>query len=119
VLRNVTFPLELTGVGIEERNKRLRELLSLVDLLDKEKAYPAKLSGGQKQRVDIVRALATNLKVLLFDEATNALDPKTTTQILDLLKKINKELNVTIVIITHQISVIEKVCDKSCYYSSK
>ena len=112
VLRNVTFPLELDNVGSDERVKRARELLSLVDLLDKEKAYPAKLSGGQKQRVAIARALATNPKVLLCDEATSALDPKTTTQILDLLKKINKELNVTIVIITHQMSVIEKVCDE-------
>lgn len=112
VLKNVMFPLEISNVKKEERIKRARELLSLVDLSEKEKAYPSQLSGGQKQRVAIARALATNPKVLLCDEATSALDPKTTNQILDLLKKINNELDVTVVIITHQMSVIESVCDR-------
>lgn len=112
VYKNVAFPLELIHQSREDIDKRVKELLSLVDLSDKEKAYPSQLSGGQKQRVAIARALATNPKVLLCDEATSALDPKTSQQILDLLKKINRELKVTIVIITHQMSVIENICDK-------
>lgn len=112
VLKNVMFPLEISNVKKEERIERARELLRLVDLSEKEKAYPSQLSGGQKQRVAIARALATNPKVLLCDEATSALDPKTTNQILELLKKINNELGVTVVIITHQMSVIESVCDR-------
>ena len=112
VLKNVLFPLEISKAPTDEAIKRAKELLKLVDLSDKEKAFPSQLSGGQKQRVAIARALATNPKVLLCDEATSALDPKTTTQILDLLKKINRELGVTVVIITHQMSVIENVCDR-------
>lgn len=111
VYKNVAFPLELIHANKEDIDKRVKELLSLVDLSDKEKAYPSQLSGGQKQRVAIARALATNPKVLLCDEATSALDPKTSQQILDLLKRINRELKVTIVIITHQMSVIENICD--------
>ena len=113
VLKNVLFPLEIQKNNTSKDSiERARELLKLVDLQDKEKAFPSKLSGGQKQRVAIARALATNPKVLLCDEATSALDPKTTQQILELLKKINKELGITIVIITHQMNVIESVCDR-------
>ena len=112
VLKNIMFPLEISGVAKDKAIERARELLKLVDLTEKEREYPSKLSGGQKQRVAIARALATNPKVLLCDEATSALDPKTTKQILDLLKKINKELGVTVVIITHQMSVIESICDR-------
>ena len=112
VLKNVLFPLEISGAEKESSIKKAKELLKLVDLSDKEKSYPSQLSGGQKQRVAIARALATNPKVLLCDEATSALDPKTTNQILDLLKKINRELGVTVVIITHQMSVIENICDR-------
>lgn len=112
VIKNIMFPLEISGVENSKSVERARELLKLVDLSEKEKEYPSKLSGGQKQRVAIARALATNPKVLLCDEATSALDPKTTKQILDLLKKINKELGVTVVIITHQMSVIESICDR-------
>ena len=96
----------------EKRIKRAQELLKLVGLEGREKSYPAQLSGGQKQRVAIARALATNPEVLLCDEATSALDPKTTEQILSLLKKINREMGVTIIIITHQMSVIESICDE-------
>lgn len=95
----------------EKRIQRAQELLKLVGLEGREKSYPAQLSGGQKQRVAIARALATNPEVLLCDEATSALDPKTTEQILSLLKKINREMGVTIIIITHQMSVIESICD--------
>ena len=112
VLKNVMFPLEISGVDRSKAIERARELLKLVDLSEKEKEYPSKLSGGQKQRVAIARALATNPKVLLCDESTSALDPKTTKQILDLLKKINNEFGVTVVIITHQMSVIESICDR-------
>lgn len=112
VLKNIMFPLEISGVEKSKAIDRARELLKLVDLSEKEKEFPSKLSGGQKQRVAIARALATNPKVLLCDEATSALDPKTTKQILDLLKKINVELGVTVVIITHQMSVIESICDR-------
>ena len=111
-LDNVCLPLELLKVPKHEREERGRELLKLVGLPDKEDAYPAQLSGGQMQRIGIARALATNPKVLLCDEATSALDPKTTRQILDLLRKINKKFNITIVIITHQMSVVEDVCNK-------
>ncbi len=111
LLKNVTFPLEISGVKKPEAKARALELLKLVGLEDRVKNYPSQLSGGQKQRVAIARALATNPKVLLCDEATSALDPKTTAQILDLLKKINKELGVTVIVITHQMSVIEAICD--------
>ena len=111
LLRNVTFPLEIAGVEKRQAQDRAMELLKLVGLEDRVKNYPSQLSGGQKQRVAIARALATNPKVLLCDEATSALDPKTTKQILDLLKKINQEMGVTVIVITHQMSVIEAICD--------
>ncbi len=111
LLKNVTFPLEISGVDKKTANARALELLKLVGLEDRVKNYPSQLSGGQKQRVAIARALATNPKVLLCDEATSALDPKTTGQILELLKKINREMGVTVIVITHQMSVIEAICD--------
>lgn len=111
LLRNVTFPLEIAGVEKKKAQERAMELLKLVGLEDRVKNYPSQLSGGQKQRVAIARALATNPKVLLCDEATSALDPKTTKQILDLLGKINQEMGVTVIVITHQMSVIEAICD--------
>ena len=109
-LRNVCFPMELSGVKRAEAEKRGRELLELVGLPDKADAYPAPLSGGQQQRVAIARALATDPKVLLCDEATSALDPKTTRQILELIRDINREMGITVVIITHQMSVVKEVC---------
>ena len=112
VLRNVTFPLELSGVSKTEAKERAIELLRMVGLEDRIKAYPAQLSGGQKQRVAIARALATRPKVLLCDEATSALDPNTTKQILELLKRINRELGVTVIVITHEMAVIEAICDR-------
>ncbi len=111
LLSNVTFPLEIAGEDKKKARERAMELLRLVGLEERSRNYPAQLSGGQKQRVAIARALATNPKVLLCDEATSALDPKTTAQILDLLKQINKELGVTVIVITHQMSVIEAICD--------
>lgn len=110
VLDNISFPLEISGVSKSEAKKRAKELLAIVGLESKENAYPAQLSGGQKQRVAIARALSTNPKVLLCDEATSALDPTTTSSILELLKDINKRLAITIVIITHEMSVIEEIC---------
>ncbi len=110
VLKNVCFPLYLHGAGKEDARKKAVELLDLVGLLDKQKAYPAQLSGGQKQRVAIARALATNPSILLCDEATSALDPQTTSSILELLKDINKKMGITIVIITHQMSVVREIC---------
>ncbi len=111
-LENVCFPLELEGMRGKEAKKRALELLKIVGLSDKANAYPAQLSGGQQQRVAIARALATNPKVLLCDEATSALDPKTTKSILALLKDINQRLGITVIIITHQMSVIEEICDR-------
>lgn len=111
-LKNVCFPMELCGVPTAEARKRAEELLDLVGLKEKAGAYPAQLSGGQKQRVAIARALATNPKVLLCDEATSALDPTTTTSILELLKDLNHKLGVTVVVITHQMSVIEEICTR-------
>ena len=111
-LKNVCFPLELDGVGKKEAKKRALELLELVGLSDKANAYPSRLSGGQQQRVAIARALATNPKVLLCDEATSALDPKTTRSILSLIKDINEKLGITVIIITHQMSVIEEICSR-------
>lgn len=111
-LRNVCFPLELAGVSKEESQKKALELLELVGLKDKAYNYPVQLSGGQQQRVAIARALATSPKVLLCDEATSALDPNTTSSILDLIKEINARLNITVIVITHQMSVVEKICNK-------
>ena len=109
-LRNIMFPMELAKVPKEKAEARARELLELVGLPDKAEAYPAQLSGGQKQRIAIARALATDPKVLLCDEATSALDPNTTHAILQLIQKINREMGITVVIITHQMSVVEDVC---------
>lgn len=108
--QNILFPLEIAGVDKETARKRAAELLSLVGLADKAKAYPSQLSGGQKQRIAIARALANNPKILLCDEATSALDPSTTKAILKLLKEINEKLGITIVIITHEMSVVEEIC---------
>lgn len=112
VLKNISFPLELAGVKRADARKKALELLELVGLPDKANAYPAQLSGGQQQRVAIARALATDPKILLCDEATSALDPKTTKSILNLIKEINKKYNITVVIITHAMSVVEEVCNK-------
>ena len=109
-LKNVCFPLELSGVKKQEAKAKALELLDIVGLKDKANAYPAQLSGGQQQRVAIARALATNPKVLLCDEATSALDPTTTNSILELIRGINEKLGITVVIITHQMSVVEQVC---------
>ncbi len=110
VLENICFPLYIHGKKKAEARKRAKELLEIVGLSDKAKAYPAQLSGGQKQRVAIARALASNPKILLCDEATSALDPQTTASILDLLKEINQKFGITIVIITHQMSVVREIC---------
>ncbi len=112
VRENIAFPLEIAGVGKAERLKRVDELIKLVGLEGRENAYPSQLSGGQKQRVGIARALANNPKVLLCDEATSALDPQTTDSILDLLVDINKRLGLTIVLITHEMHVIRKICHR-------
>jgi D-methionine transport system ATP-binding protein len=111
-LQNICFPLEIAGYHKKEAKKRALELLEVVGLSDKAKSYPAQLSGGQKQRIAIARALATNPKVLLCDEATSALDPTTTRSILSLLKDINKKLGITIIVITHEMSVIEEICNR-------
>lgn len=111
-LKNICFPMELAGFSKQKARARALELLELVGLSDKANAYPSQLSGGQKQRVAIARALATEPKVLLCDEATSALDPNTTQSILQLLKDINKMLGVTIVIITHEMKVIEQICHR-------
>ena len=110
-LKNICFPMELAGVKKAEAEKRAMELLEMVGLPDKANAYPAQLSGGQKQRIAIARALATDPKVLLCDEATSALDPNTTHSILTLIKDINRKLGITVVVITHQMSVVEEICD--------
>ena len=111
-LDNICFPLELSGTPRKEAIARARELLKVVGLEDREGAYPAQLSGGQKQRVAIARALATNPKVLLCDEATSALDPTTTQSILALLQELNRTLGVTVVIITHEMKVVEQICGR-------
>ena len=110
VLENICFPLYIHGKKKTDARKRAKELLEIVGLSDKAKAYPAQLSGGQKQRVAIARALASNPKILLCDEATSALDPQTTASILDLIKEINQKFGITIVIITHQMSVVREIC---------
>ncbi|MGE8080667.1 methionine ABC transporter ATP-binding protein [Peribacillus loiseleuriae] len=112
VHENIAFPLEIAGVKKSEREKRVNELIKLVGLEGRESAYPSQLSGGQKQRVGIARALANNPKVLLCDEATSALDPQTTDSILELLVDINKRLGLTIVLITHEMHVIRKICHR-------
>ena len=111
-LKNICFPMELAGVKKADAEKRARELLALCGLPDKEKAYPAQLSGGQQQRIAIARALATNPRVLLCDEATSALDPNTTHAILRLIRDIHRSLGITVVVITHQMSVIEEICNR-------
>ena len=111
-LDNICFPLELSGTPRKEAVARARELLKVVGLEGREGAYPAQLSGGQKQRVAIARALATNPKVLLCDEATSALDPTTTQSILALLQELNRDLGVTVVIITHEMKVVEQICGR-------
>lgn len=112
VEQNIAFPLEIAGIRAKERSQRVNELIKLVGLEGREKAYPSQLSGGQKQRVGIARALANNPKVLLCDEATSALDPQTTDSILDLLVDINQSLGLTIVLITHEMHVIRKICHR-------
>lgn len=112
VLDNICFPLEIAGVKKKQAKERARELLEIVGLSDKAKSYPVQLSGGQKQRVAIARALTNNPDILLCDEATSALDPQTTQSILELLQTINKEYGITIVIITHEMSVVQKICNK-------
>lgn len=111
-LANICFPLELAGIKKQEAKKKALELLDIVGLPDKAKAYPAQLSGGQQQRIAIARALATEPKVLLCDEATSALDPKTTRSILELIRNINKRLGITVIVITHQMSVVEEICSR-------
>ena len=112
LLKNVCFPMEIAGVAKEKATARAMELLEMVGLADRAKSYPSQLSGGQKQRVAIARALAMSPKYLLCDEATSALDPNTTQSILSLLKEINQKLGVTIVVITHEMRVIDQICDR-------
>ena len=112
VIKNVEQPLRIAGIPRKERKETARKMLEVVGLSEKEKEYPARLSGGQRQRVAIARALAANPKVLLCDEATSALDPKITGEILELLQKINRERKLTVVIITHEMSVVERICDR-------
>ena len=112
VARNVRYPLEIAGAPKKQANERVMELLKIVGLEEKANAYPSQLSGGQKQRVAIARALASNPEMLLCDEATSALDPMTTQSILELLKKINAELGITVVLITHEMAVIRQICNK-------
>ena len=112
VFDNIDFSLKYSGLNKRERKGKIEKLLQLVGLEDKQDAYPSQLSGGQKQRVAIARALANDPEILLCDEATSALDPKTTIQILDLLKKLNRELGLTIVLITHEMQVVKEVCNR-------
>lgn len=111
-LQNICFPLEIAGTSKADAEKRARELLEIVGLSDRADNYPSQLSGGQQQRVAIARALATSPKILLCDEATSALDPTTTRSILALLKEINKTLGITIIVITHEMAVIEEICQR-------
>lgn len=113
VYGNVAFPLKGSGLSRQEKREKVRRLLELVELESKADAYPSQLSGGQKQRVAIARALASDPEVLLSDESTSALDPKTTKSILELLKKLNRELGITIVVITHEMQVIKDICDRA------
>jgi D-methionine transport system ATP-binding protein len=112
VLDNVCFPMEIAGVKKREARERAKKYLDIVGLSEKAKAYPVQLSGGQKQRVAIARTLASNPRIILCDEATSALDPQTTGTILSLLKQINKEYGITIVVITHEMRVVEEICDR-------
>ena len=112
VFDNIMFPLEIAKVPYRDAKVKVAELLELVGLSDKARVYPTQLSGGQKQRVGIARALANDPKLLLSDEATSALDPETTRSILKLLKDINKQLDLTILLITHDMNVIKQVCDR-------
>lgn len=112
IYQNVAMPLVISKKGKKEIKDRVTELLAFVGLSDKANSYPNELSGGQKQRVGIARALASNPKILLCDEATSALDPQTTQSILDLLKRVNKEYGITIMLITHEMRVIQKICNK-------
>lgn len=112
VFENIAFPLEIAGIRGAERKQCVNELIRLVGLEGKERSYPSELSGGQKQRVGIARALANDPNVLLCDEATSALDPQTTDEVLDLLLDINKKLNLTIIVITHEMHVIRKICNR-------
>ena len=109
-LKNICFPMEIAGVKAADAQKKAKELLEIVGLPDKADAYPAQLSGGQKQRIAIARALASNPNILLCDEATSALDPKTTQDILKLVKDINQRLGITVVVITHEMAVVEEIC---------
>ena len=111
-LKNICFPMEIAGVKAADARKKELELLDIVGLPDKADAYPAQLSGGQKQRIAIARALASDPKILLCDEATSALDPKTTRDILRLIKDINRRLGITVVVITHEMAVVEEICTK-------
>lgn len=113
VFENIDLPLKRTGMAKKERVKKIEALLEMVDLSDRRDAYPSQLSGGQKQRVAIARALACDPEVLLCDEATSALDPQTTEQIITLLNELNKKLKLTIVVITHQMSVVKELCDRA------
>ena len=111
-LKNICFPMELAGVKKADAEKRAKELLEMVGLPDKANAYPAQLSGGQQQRVAIARALATKPKILLCDEATSALDPQTTQSILSLIRDLHDRLGLTVIVITHQMSVVEQICTR-------
>lgn len=115
VFDNIAFPLRLQNVQESEIQVRVNELLSFVELQDKEQAYPAQLSGGQQQRVAIARALASNPSVLLLDEPTSALDPKTTESVLQLIQNIQKKFKITLIIITHELNVIETICTHAAY----
>ena len=114
-LQNVLFPLKLAKVPRAEAEAKAKELLKTVGLPDKANSYPAQLSGGQQQRVAIARALATNPKVLLCDEATSALDPKTTHSILELIREINREMGITIIVVTHQMEVVKQICERVAF----
>ena len=112
VIDNICFPLEIAGVSRNDAKKRAEELLEIVGLSEKANAYPAQLSGGQKQRVAIARVLANNPKILLCDEATSALDPQTTKSILKLVKEINRDYGITVIVITHEMAVIQEICSR-------
>ena len=112
VAQNVEFPLKVAGWGKGERTKRVQEMLEFVGLADRAKYYPSQLSGGQKQRVGIARALATKPSLLLADEATSALDPETTHEVLELLKEVNRELGITVIVITHEMDVVSSIADR-------